>query len=134
MLPLFYRKWVPRDTMCPTAQPMVFSYVMLYGRDLIRVLRFPLLEASGWISLARDLLTSTVCEVRRHGVLRSSRGSTVGGLHLFVHFQSRKGASAADRVNGAYSAHRVYTWSILCVERHRIGFPHEEMSRLWCEC
>src|SRR5215203_1541464 len=54
MLPLFYRKWVPRDTMCPTAPPMVFSYVMLYGRDLIRVLRFPLLEASGWISLARS--------------------------------------------------------------------------------
>ena len=73
-------------------------------------------------------------ELRLHGVLRSSRGSTVGGLHLFVHFQLRKGATAADRVNGAYSAHRVYTWSILCVERHRIGFPHEEMSRLWCEC
>src|SRR5215211_1292255 len=73
-------------------------------------------------------------ELRLNGVLRSSRGSTVGGLHLFVHFQSRKGASAADRVNGAYSAHRVYTWSILCVERHRIGFLHEEMSRLWCEC
>src|SRR5215208_8154252 len=34
----------------------------------------PLLEASGWISLARDLLTSTVCEVRRDAVLRSSLG------------------------------------------------------------
>src|SRR5919107_3005717 len=43
---------------------------MINTRDLIRVLRFPLLEASGWISLARYLLTSTVCEVRRHGVLR----------------------------------------------------------------
>src|SRR5829696_8197862 len=48
---------------------------MLYARDLIRVLRFPLLEASRrGISLARDLLTSTVCEVRRDAVLRSSLG------------------------------------------------------------
>jgi hypothetical protein len=38
---------------------MVFWYVMLYARDLIRALLFPLLEASGWISLARYLLTST---------------------------------------------------------------------------
>ena len=72
MLPLFHRKSVPRDTMCPTAQPMVLRYVMIYARDLIRVFLFPLLEASGWISLARDLLTSTVCEVRTHGVLGSS--------------------------------------------------------------
>src|SRR5215210_9164881 len=49
---------------------MVFRCVMLYARDLIRVLLFPLLEASGWISLARFLLTSTVCELCRHGVLR----------------------------------------------------------------
>jgi hypothetical protein len=53
MLPRFYRKYVPRDTMYPTAPTMVFWYVMLIVRDLIRALRFPLQEDSGWISLAR---------------------------------------------------------------------------------
>ena len=53
MLPLFYRKYVPWDTMCPTAPTMAFWYVMLIVRDLIRVFRFPLQEVSDWISLAR---------------------------------------------------------------------------------
>src|SRR5215217_6807655 len=53
MLPLSYRKYVPRDTMYSTALTMVFWYVMLIARDLIRVLRFPLQEVSDWISLAR---------------------------------------------------------------------------------
>jgi hypothetical protein len=39
--------------MYPTALTMVFWYVMLIARDLIRVLRFPLQEVSDWISLAR---------------------------------------------------------------------------------
>ena len=53
MLPLFYRKYVPWDTMYPTAPTMAFWYVMLSVRDLIRVFRFPLQEVSDWISLAR---------------------------------------------------------------------------------
>src|SRR5918993_1903395 len=53
MLPRYYRKYVPRDTMYPTAPTMVFWYVMISARDLIRVLRFPLQEVSDWISLAR---------------------------------------------------------------------------------
>src|ERR687898_3436773 len=53
MLPRSYRKYVPRDTMYPTAPTMVFWYVMISARDLIRVLRFPLQEVSDWISLAR---------------------------------------------------------------------------------
>jgi hypothetical protein len=39
--------------MYSTALTMVFWYVMLIVRDLIRVLRFPLQEVSDWISLAR---------------------------------------------------------------------------------
>ena len=35
------------------ARTLVFWYVMLIARDLIRVLRFPLQEVSDWISLAR---------------------------------------------------------------------------------
>jgi hypothetical protein len=64
MLPLFYRKYVPRHTMYPTAPTMVFWYVMI-SADLIRVLRFPLQEVSDWISLARDshLDYGTVAEV-----------------------------------------------------------------------
>ena len=52
MLPRLYRKYVPLDTMYPTAPTMVFCYGMI-SADLIRVLRFPLLEVSDWISLAR---------------------------------------------------------------------------------
>ena len=74
---------------------------MLIARDLIRVLRFPLQEVSDWISLARpshldygtvaevslylagflrglpllytpECVEGEFCEVRIHGVLRSS--------------------------------------------------------------
>ena len=38
--------------MYPPTPNMVFRYVMLSVRDLIRVLPFPLLEDSGWVSLA----------------------------------------------------------------------------------
>jgi hypothetical protein len=48
-----------------------------------------------------------------NGVLGSSRGSTAGDLHRKVHFRARKVASPADRVYRAYSAQRVYPWSIL---------------------
>ena len=39
--------------MYPTAPTMVFCYVMISARDLIRDLRHPLQEVSDWISLAR---------------------------------------------------------------------------------
>src|SRR5687768_16855406 len=68
-------------------------------------------------------------ELRPHGSPRSSRTSMAGVLHRKVHFRARKVASPADRVYWAYSAHRVYTWSILRVERSRIGFRNEGMSR-----
>ena len=51
--------------MYSTALTMVFWYVILIVRDLIRVLRFPLQEVSDWISLARasQLENGAVAEV-----------------------------------------------------------------------
>src|SRR5215213_11119726 len=91
MLPRFYRKYVPRDTMYPTAPTKVFWYVMLIVRDLIWVLRFPLQEDSGWISLARasQLDYGALAEVSLY-----LAGGSCEASHSSIHRSAWKGNSA----------------------------------------
>src|SRR5215216_2825128 len=79
-----------------------------------------------------NLVERKFCELRLYGVLRSSHGSTAGGLDLFVHFRPRTVTSAADRGYKAYATPRL---SVVDLTRGFLPYrsPTREEPR-WCAC